>query len=90
MIKLTEVTELLGQKEPEYTPIYVPVDVVVRVWNSKTIVDYDGQSHTVVESPEEVARKVLEYQLEMNRHRLGLVKKDELFRLAGLEEQKDE
>lgn len=72
MIKLTEDIELLGQTEAEYTPIYVPADVVVRVWSGKTIVDYHGQSHTVIETPEEVVQKIMDYKIGMTQYQIYL------------------
>jgi len=53
---------------------------------------YDGDC-IVTESPEEVARKVLEWRLAMEDYnRAGHLKVgiDKLYELAGLEEQKDE
>lgn len=94
MIKLTDVQD---------NAVYINPDRVIGIHlrdDVGTRVNYGGESYVVRESPEEVARKVLEWRLAMERYKVSYgidiitpnetpeSYKDEgyLRRLAGLEE----
>lgn len=107
MIRLTEtngkqiwinpehIVDITGRTDGEYEKTFV-----------STVIDVnDAYPRTVTESPEEVAQKVLEWKLAIERYRLGYAEalnhqgdpqwifenaELKLSSLAGLEEQKDE
>lgn len=96
MIKLTEVTVNVEGEITEEKAVYIPAEVVVKPWRTFTNVIIPGAGSAIVkQSPEEVARKVVEYKLSMASYNVYLAggdvdsaifERNYVKRLAGLEE----